>query len=248
MNIIKHNFKFRNELTKRGYTRRIFLHHADAKNCTAEQIHNWHLANGWSGIGYHFLVRKDGSIHEGRPLDVLGAHCLNNNSDSIGICFEGNYEIEKDMPNAQYQSGVELVKYLMKKYNLTNKSIYGHKDAMSTDCPGRYFPLTNFKKITLDEEVKTEVAENVTKKKAKYSGQFPTLKGKECLGNGDKGLNVKYLQTFLNWYGNFKLEIDGDFGYKTEAAVKTFQTQEKLASVDGLFGVKSLKKAKKVKR
>lgn len=55
-------------------TRRIILHHAAAVTCTPQQVHQWHLANGWTGIGYHFFVRKDGTVYRGRPEDTVGAH------------------------------------------------------------------------------------------------------------------------------------------------------------------------------
>jgi len=86
-----------------------------------------------------------------------------------------------------------------------------------------------------------------TKKKTTYSGIFPYLPKVGYLKQGDKSVNVERLQKFLNWYDNYNLIEDGIFGEKTESAVKSFQTKEKL-DVDGQFGIKSLNKAKKVKR
>jgi len=84
-------------------------------------------------------------------------------------------------------------------------------------------------------------------KKKTYTGTFPTLPKKGYLEKGDKGEQVRLLQLFLNWYGKYGLVIDGDFGKKTESAVKNYQAAEKL-TVDGLFGAKSLARATKVKR
>lgn len=109
MKINEVDYKWNGSLTKRAATTRIILHHAAAKTCTAQQIHSWHLANGWVGIGYHFFVRKDGSVYRGRPEDTVGAHAGNNNYDSIGVCFEGNYMTETAMPEAQRAAGAELV-------------------------------------------------------------------------------------------------------------------------------------------
>ena len=67
MQIIDMTYAWAGTLARRSATRRIILHHAAAVTCTAQQIHQWHLANGWSGIGYHFFVRKDGSVYRGRP-------------------------------------------------------------------------------------------------------------------------------------------------------------------------------------
>ena len=103
MNIIETNLKF-GALSTRKSTKRAILHHPEASKCTAEDIHRWHLRNGWSGAGYHFLVRKDGHIYRLRPEWAVGSHAKNNNSDSIGICFEGNYMTET-MPQAQINAG-----------------------------------------------------------------------------------------------------------------------------------------------
>ena len=62
---------------------KIILHHAEASSCTVYDIHNWHIKNGWTGIGYHYFIRKDGNIYKGRPENAIGAHCINNNSSSI---------------------------------------------------------------------------------------------------------------------------------------------------------------------
>ena len=77
----------------RKATKRVILHHAAGRG-SVYQIHKSHLNNGWSGIGYHFYITRDGKIWQGRQLDRVGAHCLNSNSDSIGICFEGNMQKE----------------------------------------------------------------------------------------------------------------------------------------------------------
>ena len=108
MNIIETNLKFRTALTNRNSTNRIIIHHAEASHCTAQDIHQWHLNNGWSGAGYHFLVRKDGTVYRLRPENKIGAHASGSNSDSIGICFEGSYMTET-MPQAQIN--IKLAKY-----------------------------------------------------------------------------------------------------------------------------------------
>ena len=84
-------------------------------------------------------------------------------------------------------------------------------------------------------------------KKKAYSGKFPKLPSRGYFKKGDKGTEVEKLQIFLNWYGGYKLAIDGDFGVKTLASVKDFQKKENL-EVDGFFGKKSLATAKKVKK
>lgn len=138
MKIIETNLVFRGAMSNRSATRRIILHHAEAKTCSAQQIHQWHLANGWSGAGYHFLVRKDGSVYRLRPENKVGSHAKGANSDSIGICFEGNFMTET-MSAAQINAGRELVAYLKNKYGITK--VQRHKEVCSTNCPGTNFPF-----------------------------------------------------------------------------------------------------------
>ena len=69
MNIIEQSYKWNGSLSKRLSTKYIILHHR-AGNGDVQSIHQTHLANGWSGIGYHFYVRKDGSVYLGRPIDT----------------------------------------------------------------------------------------------------------------------------------------------------------------------------------
>lgn len=91
------------------------------------------------------------------------------------------------------------------------------------------------------------VADIVVVKKTTYKGAFPKLPARNYFKKGDCGNDVRRLQSFLNWYGNYKLDVDGDLGNKTLNAVKSFQKAEKLVA-DGLFGKKSLERAKIVKK
>lgn len=137
MNIVETNLKF-GSLSKRSKTTRIILHNADAKKCSAQDIHRWHKERGWAGMGYHFLVRKDGTIERGRPENTVGAHASGHNSDSIGICFEGDFMSER-MGQAQINAGRELISYLKSKYGISK--VQKHKDVNPTNCPGANFPF-----------------------------------------------------------------------------------------------------------
>lgn len=139
MNIIETNLQF-SSLSKRSRTNRIVLHHAAASECGAATIHLWHKGNGWAGIGYHFVVRKNGTIERGRPEHTQGAHASGSNFDSIGICFEGNFDAET-MGAAQKNAGIELIQYLKNKYGISK--VYGHRDLMATGCPGNKFPFND---------------------------------------------------------------------------------------------------------
>ena len=61
---------------------------------TVNQIDTWHRKQGWKlGIGYHYVVRRDGTIEPGRPEWMVGAHCRNHNAHSVGVCYEGGINI-----------------------------------------------------------------------------------------------------------------------------------------------------------
>lgn len=137
--IIEKTYNWAQKLSKRGRTDYIVLHHADAKTCGPDDVHRWHLGNGWAGIGYHYFIRKDGSIYRGRPEDTIGAQTQGYNNRSIGVCFEGDYDREPTMPEAQKRAGQELVSYLKAKY--PNAKVVGHRDLGNTACPGTYFPF-----------------------------------------------------------------------------------------------------------
>ena len=150
MNIIETNLKFVQTLSNRGRTSYIILHHC-AGNGDVISIHNLHIKQDYSGFGYHYYVRKDGKIYAGRPIGTVGAHCQNYNSQSVGICFEGNFETEK-MCEAQKNAGAELVKYLKGIYS--SAVVMRHKDLNSTACPGKNFP---FDYISGKQDIKKEL-------------------------------------------------------------------------------------------
>lgn len=260
MNIIETNLNFGN-LSNLGTVKRIICHNADASICSIQDIDRWHKNNGWAGCGYHFLVRKDGSVYRGRPEDKLGAHTSNYNTGSLGICFEGKYNTE-EMPEAQLKAGQELIKYLLDKYNLSKVNVYKHKDFNNTDCPGHNFPWTNIMDgITIDNVVATETpANNIVKgddwvrrlqeecNKQGFSNQKVdgiagpnTLKGCPTLKKGAQGNITKLLQEKLVNLGYSTNGVDGIFGSGTHSAVREFQKTRGL-SVDGIVGQNTWRK------
>lgn len=140
--IIEHDWSWRHGLSTRKATDAIVLHHAAAKTASAEDIHRAHLQrdNGtWAGIGYHLYIRKNGEIHRGRPIWASGAHVLNHNYHTVGVCVEGNYDVETVMPAAQLQAVREALRYLKGLY--PNAAIKCHRDLQATACPGRFYPV-----------------------------------------------------------------------------------------------------------
>jgi N-acetylmuramoyl-L-alanine amidase len=133
------NITFSKPLYNRKATNRIVVHHSVSDPMTsAETIHQWHLDKGWSGIGYHYVIRGDGSIQTGRGIDYQGAHTYNYNDDGIGICLSGNF-MHSPPTELQLQSLVELVRYIKGVYK-KELLLQRHKDLNPTACPGDMFP------------------------------------------------------------------------------------------------------------
>lgn len=134
------NFHFTEPLLVRPKTDMIVIHHVGIPDgdTSAAAIHRAHLANGWAGIGYHYVIRKNGVIERGRPLAVVGAHAYGENYHTVGINVTGNFD--KEVPtDAQMKSLTELVTALCRIYHIDPgpATIVGHRDVNSTDCPGK---------------------------------------------------------------------------------------------------------------
>ena len=95
---------------------------------SAKQIDTWHRNLGWDGIGYHYVIRRDGTIEKGRPETVKGAHCKGHNTHSIGVCYEGGLDASGKAADtrteAQRESLRSLVKELLERY--PKAQVYGH--------------------------------------------------------------------------------------------------------------------------
>ena len=87
---------------------------------SALQIDLWHRQMGWSGIGYHYVIRRDGSVEVGRGESQVGAHCKGHNEHSIGICYEGGLDARGQPSDtrtpAQKEKLLILLKELKKRY------------------------------------------------------------------------------------------------------------------------------------
>ena len=70
-------------------TTKAVIHHTASHDVSAKTIDKWHKERGWDGIGYHYVIRKDGRVEKGRDLSKRGAHTKNRNR-YIGIALTGN--------------------------------------------------------------------------------------------------------------------------------------------------------------
>lgn len=105
---------------------------------TVDDIRAWHKARGWSDIGYHYVVYLDGSLHEGRDVDVSGAHCKGHNSTSVGIAYVGGLDGSGNPKDTrtpgQKDTLLNLLGDLRELY--PNATIHGHHEFNpSKVCP-----------------------------------------------------------------------------------------------------------------
>lgn len=145
--IVETNLKFTNRLTERVSTEYLVIHHTGSiqdVDFSAEKIHEMHInQNHWAGIGYHFVIRKNGIIERGRPVWAIGAHAVGHNSNSIGIHICGDFNAAQ--PTAQQiESAAMLIANLCEAYNIPidRKHIKGHYELDDPyddglGCPGR---------------------------------------------------------------------------------------------------------------
>ena len=121
----------------------LIILHCSASRCNRrysfEQCRNDHVRiNHWKDIGYHYYVEQDGTICQGRPEAMAGAHCKNHNQHSIGVCYEGGLD-ESGQPadtrtDAQKTSLRQLLSALHCRY--PHALILGHRDLNPTKaCP-----------------------------------------------------------------------------------------------------------------
>lgn len=110
----------------------------EGRDYGAADIDRWHRQRGWSQIGYHYVVRLDGTIERGRPESVVGAHCQNHNRHSIGICYVGGLAADgvtpKDTRTLEQRATLyALLKSLHESYPCA--LIVGHNTFAAKACP-----------------------------------------------------------------------------------------------------------------
>ena len=174
MQIIETNLPTNGSFKRRNSTDEIILHHAEAKSVSVEEVNRWHLERGWTGIGYHFYIRKDGKVYRGRPEWAVGAHAQGHNSRAIGICCEGAYMTET-MPAAQLAALKALIAEMMAKY--PGAKLLRHCDVNSTDCPGRNFPWAEAQKY--NQTTKKEETAMTDKEFAAYMERYNANKANQ---------------------------------------------------------------------
>lgn len=102
------------------------------------EIRQWHVQQGWLDVGYHFVIRRNGTVEDGRPHDVIGSHVKNYNSRALGICLVGGIDAKGNPENNFTPEQFNSLKLLMlaQKRTYTTAKIVGHTDLDSGKaCP-----------------------------------------------------------------------------------------------------------------
>ncbi|MFV0329664.1 MAG: N-acetylmuramoyl-L-alanine amidase [Dysgonomonas sp.] len=104
---------------------------------TVKDIDRWHKERGWKGIGYHFVIYLDGSVHPGRPVEEIGAHTLNHNSNSIGVCYIGGLDAHGKAKDTRTPAQLRAMEKLVKEFRVKypNATFHGHNEFANKACP-----------------------------------------------------------------------------------------------------------------
>ena len=115
------------------------------REVTVADVRRWHKARGFADIGYHYLIYLDGSVHEGRPLEQIGAHCVGHNQHSIGVCYVGGLKSPSGaQPSGSFVPGdtrtpeqkrslLALLSELKQRF--PEATIHGHREFANKACP-----------------------------------------------------------------------------------------------------------------
>lgn len=138
----------------------IYLHHIAAEKATIEQIHQWHIQNGWNGCGYNEYIKKDGTVFIGRG-DNIGAHVAGHNSQSYGIAVEGDFDKADILTDDLAEIIVGRIKKAQERF-LFAENVLPHKAHAQTSCPGKNFDMNKiYNKMAKNEKVITTIDEAI---------------------------------------------------------------------------------------
>ena len=113
----------------------VIIHHSATTTGTPEAYARYHVdERGWPGIGYHFVIQKNGTVYQTNRLDTVSYHASGQNHRSVGICLTGNYDKELP-PKPQQQATVRLIQRINDELGKPLR-IAGHNAYAEKSCPG----------------------------------------------------------------------------------------------------------------
>lgn len=130
-------------MTERKVTEYIIIHYSatpPSMDVDVTDIDRWHRDRGWNGCGYHYIVKRDGTVQEGRNINDVGAHTKGHNHNSVGVCLVGGV-LENDYSKPQLNFTPEQWKALHRVVHVLSSEypeaqVAGHKEFSPTHCPG----------------------------------------------------------------------------------------------------------------
>lgn len=107
------------------------------RDLTAADITRYHLDRGFETIGYHYIVRLDGKVEQGRDEAFVGAHCLGHNSRAIGVAYIGGLDREGNPTDTRTDSQRAALQYLIGELcrRYPTAKVHGHRDFAAKACP-----------------------------------------------------------------------------------------------------------------
>lgn len=181
---------------------------------------------GWSDIGYNALICSHARLIEGRGRDVVGAHCTGHNSAAVGVQFMVGGD-EKPTPE-MYARARRFYDECCRAGGRTLRKL-GHRDGFATSCPGDVIEAW----VKAGMPAKTDPAKATPTPVPTTPTGAPPYAGR-VLRRGSSGAEVRKMQQRLKDRG-WRIDVDGVFGPATEAVVRAFQADKRLA-VDGEVG------------
>jgi N-acetylmuramoyl-L-alanine amidase len=212
---------------------RVFLHCSASdrpEHDNVDTMRDWHLARGWSDVGYHFFIRKDGTVEDGRSVELTPAAQGGNNTGTIAICLHGL--AEENFTSDQFRSLIDLCKEISISYaNLI--TFHGHCEVSAKACP--VFPYKAVLGLDGHGEMAFTASDrpdgDVPPSQSPAVGDIPS---RPTLRLGDRNGDVQILQQLLVKAGH-ELVPDGIFGQVSATAVRAFQTTNGLVA-DAIVG------------
>ena len=219
---------------------RVFLHCSASDRPEHDDVavmRQWHRANGWADVGYHFFVRKDGTIQPGRSLELVPAAQAGHNTGTIAICLHG---LDRDLfTDAQFTSLRGLAAEIDAAYG-GRLTWHGHCEVSAKACP-----VFDYRAVLgLDAAGRLGRGGTAPAGIGPADGDAPVrdVLRYETRRDADPE-EVRALQTLVNAViaaghapaGVAPLIVDGDYGVRTEAAVRAIQSAHGLIP-DGITG------------
>lgn len=207
----------------------VFVHCSASDRAAHDDVsvmERWHKERGWSGVGYHGFIKKDGTYQAGRSLERTPAAQGGNNTGTLAYCLHGL--VEERFTEAQFGTILALCEEINQAYGGSMR-FRGHCEVAAKACP-----VFDYKKV-----LGLNAAGYMTQKPSRVPPDVsvPPVFKRGTLRMFDRGEEVKRLQESLNAVGYFLVE-DGIFGRGTKQAVQDFQRAQGLVP-DGVVGPKT---------